>query len=572
MNKSFLLFFLFVFGFGSSQKGDEKNLIIQDSIIIKTKDDGTLSLTLILNKNKLPENTVLVNTIYPDPKNIDLVKNFVNNDYVAVILNSRGKYLSENTIEPFEHEANDINEVIDWIIKQPWSNGKVGMIGGSYLGFSQWAATKNLHPALKTIVPEAATGIGTINFPMINNIFSCYSLQWLDYVTFNKTTNSKSFYDQKKWNSVFKTWYQSGLPFRKLDSISGKPNYIFQRWLDHPNYDEYWKKMIPYHEDFSKITIPILSTTGYFDADKSGALYYFREHNKYKKENEHYLIIGPYDHSGAQGFIKNELRGYKIDPVASIDLNKIWLEWFDYIFKNQPKPSFLKDKINFQVMGTNEWRSTRSMDVFEKNKAKFYLNNEEGNLSLSNSKTGNNNFSTLKIDLKDRTDADELLSLKYNIVDDNLYTKNNLLFKTEPFKKSLEFSGSFSGDIVFSVNKKDADLYLSLYEETTNGQYFLLSSYVTRASYANDSERRTLLTAGKIKDISFINNDFVSKKIEKGSKLIVMIGVVKSPYWQLNYGTGKEVSTEDMSDAKEPMEIKLYNKSYIEFPLFEKSK
>jgi putative CocE/NonD family hydrolase len=360
------------------------------------------------------------------------------------------------------------------------------------------------------------------------------------------------------------------LPFRKLDSITGKPNYIFQRWLDHPNYDEYWKKMIPYQDDFSKINIPILSTTGYFDADKSGALYYFREHNKYKKENEHYLIIGPYDHWGAQGFIKNELREYKIDPVALIDLNKIWLEWFDYIFKNKPKPSFLKNKINYQVMGTNEWRSTKAMDVFEKNKMKFYLNSNQSNLSLLNSKS-DNNFSTLKIDLKDRTDADELLGLKYNIVDNSLYTKNNLRFTTEPFKKTFEFSGSFSGNIVFSVNKKDVDLYLSLYEETTNGQYFILSSYVTRASYAKDNKRRNLLTAGKIEYISFINNDFVSKKIEKGSKLIVMIGIVKSPYWQLNYGTGKEMSTEEISDAKEPMEIKFYNKSYIEFPLFEKS-
>lgn len=568
MNKNFLLFFLFTFGFVSSQKGDQKNFIIQDSVIIKTKDHGALSLILILNKSKLPQNTVLVNTIYPDPKNIDLVKTFVNNDYAAVILHSRGKYVSENPIEPFEHEADDINEVIDWIIKQPWSNVKVGMIGGSYLGFSQWAAAKNLHPALKTIVPEAATGVGTMNFPMINNIFSCYSMQWLDYVTDNKTTNSKSFYDQKKWNTIFKTWYQSGLPFRKLDSISGKPNDIFQRWLDHPNYDEYWKKMIPYKDDFAKINIPILSTTGYFDADRSGALYYFRQHNKYKKENEHYLIIGPYDHWGAQGFIKSELNGYKIDPVASIDLNKIWLEWFDYIFKNKPKPSFLKNKINYQVMGTNEWRSAKSMDVFENNKVKFYLNNEQGNLSLSNPKAKSNNFSTLKIDLKDRTDAGELLGLKYNIIDNTLYTKNNLLFKTEPFTKSFEFKGNFSGNLVFSVNKKDVDLYLSLYEETTNGQYFLLSSYVTRASYAKDNEKRILLEVGKIENIPVANNDFVSKKIERGSRLILMVGLIKSPYWQLNYGTGKEVSTEKITDAEEPLEIKFYNKSYVEFPLF----
>ena len=89
---------------------------------------------------------------------------------------SPGKYTSNSTIEPFEHEQEDINQVIDWMIKQPWSNGKVGMIGGSYLGLSQWADTKKLHPALKTIIPQVSVGIGTVDFPMNNKIFTSYGL------------------------------------------------------------------------------------------------------------------------------------------------------------------------------------------------------------------------------------------------------------------------------------------------------------------------------------------------------------------------------------------------------------
>ena len=59
-----------------------------------------------------------------------------------MVADARGKRLSPDTIVPYEHEAQDTHAVLDWIVKQPWSDGKVGMIGGSYSGFTAWAATK----------------------------------------------------------------------------------------------------------------------------------------------------------------------------------------------------------------------------------------------------------------------------------------------------------------------------------------------------------------------------------------------------------------------------------------------
>lgn len=313
---------------------DAENFTVKDSILIKNKSNRQISIrATVNNKNKNPESTIIINTIYADEDDINDAKVKASYGYNCVYIYTRGKHLSTDKIEPFEHEQEDINAVIDWIVKQPWSNGKIGMIGGSYLGFSQWAATKKLHPALKTIIPQASVGIGFMDFPMNNNVFGSYSLRWLNYVTNNKTTDAENFRNEEKWNSVYKEWYISGLPFNKLDSISGNTNEIFQRWLQHPRYDQYWKNMIPYKEEFSKINIPILSITGYYDSDQLGALYYFRNHFKYNKKANHYLIIGPYDHSGAQGYIKKELLGYKIDPIAEIDLNEISMQWFDYILK-----------------------------------------------------------------------------------------------------------------------------------------------------------------------------------------------------------------------------------------------
>ena len=298
---------------------DSKNFEVKDSLLINNE----VSLRVVINKKlSIPESTILVNTIYPTSDDLNDQKEQASNGYHSVYIYPRGKYISNSKIEPFEHEAEDINKIIDWIIKQPWSNGKIGMIGGSYLGFSQWAAMKKIHPALKTIIPQASVGIGTMDFPMNNNIFASYTLRWLNYVTNNKMLDS-SFKDEDKWNSIYKKWYENGEAFNKLDSISGKKNEIFQRWLQHPSLDSYWQKMTPFKNEFSRIDIPILTITGYYDSDQLGALYYFRNHYKYNKNANHFMIIGPYDHSGAQGYIKNNLKGYTIDPIANIDILNI---------------------------------------------------------------------------------------------------------------------------------------------------------------------------------------------------------------------------------------------------------
>lgn len=537
---------------------DSESFAVKDSLLINNE----ISVRVVLNKKIInPESTILVNTIYPNSDDIYDQKEQVSNGYHSVYIYPRGKYISNSKIEPFEHESEDINKIIDWIIKQPWSNGKVGMIGGSYLGFSQWAAVKNIHPALKTIIPQASVGIGTMDFPMNNNIFASYSLRWLNYVTNNKMLDS-SFGDEDKWNTIYKEWYESGSSFNKLDSISGERNEIFQRWLKHPSMDNYWQEMAPYKKEFSKINIPILSITGYYDSDQLGALYYFRNHYQHNKNANHYLIIGPYDHSGAQGYIKNTYKGYTIDEAANIDLQKISFEWFDYILKQKGKPTFLKDKINYQVMGANAWESAANINDFDKNKLKFYLREDK---ALSPNKT-KINYSYLKVDLNDRTDAAELIKQKDNIIDSSIYTINNLVFTTNSFEESFMFTGNFLGQLNLSINKKDVDLYMKLYEQNKDGKYFLLSTYYGRVSYAENPEKRKLLKIGKKTEIKVLNNEFVSKKIDKGSKLVLILGVVKSPYMQINYGTGKDVSEETIKDAKNPLEIKFYNNSFIEIP------
>jgi len=543
---------------------DQEKFIIETKDL-KTKNGNTLTITIVRKKeNTSPLPVILTNNIYAGPFDVYFGKRAAVYNYVGAVVNTRGKRNSNDENNPFEHESQDIYEVIDWVSKQPWSNGKVGMIGGSYLGFSQWAAVKKLHPALKTIVPQVAVGIG-IDYPAQNNIFMSYMLQWINYVTNNKLTDEADFNNFKKWDSINTAWYKSGKSFRALDIISGKPSKIFQRWLDHPGYDEYWQKMVPYKEDFANINIPILTTTGYYDDDQIGALSYFKAHHQYNKNANHYLVIGPYDHGGAQSYGFTYVGGRPIDPAARISIDDLAFSWFDHILKNGKKPELLKERINFQVMNTNTWKHVPALENMHTSTIKFYLQDHKNGTSVF-TQPKNKSFVTQRVDFKNRDQKD--IYHKVSKID-SVKVTNSIYFESEVLDKDLIISGNPGGIFNVSINKKDFDTDMYLYQVQPDGKTFLLSTHIVRASYAKDNAVRHLLEPGKTEQIPIENSIFISKKIEKGSKLVLLVGVNKTPAWQINYGTGKDVSEETIMDSGEPLEIKWYNDSYVEIPIYQ---
>lgn len=110
--------------------------------------------------------------------------------------------------------------------------------------------------------------------------------------------------------------------------------------------------MVPTPVEYTKINIPVLSTTGYYDGSQIGAIQYFKLHTKYNKNANHYFVIGPYDHWGGQRKPAKNLMGYEIDSIANISMMTLAYDWLDYILKGKPKPELLKNKFNYQVMGT----------------------------------------------------------------------------------------------------------------------------------------------------------------------------------------------------------------------------
>lgn len=548
---------------------DNRRYHIQDSVMIKTPEGFTLSAVVVRKKDvTTPQPTALLFFMYANTaQSLYEAKQSAANGYVGVVADVRGKRLSPDAVAPYENEVTDVNAVIDWINRQEWSNGKVGMYGGSYSGFAQWAAIKNLHPALKTIVPYVAA-IPGLGLPMENNIFITPNYGWAFYVTNNKHLDNEVYNDPQRWSRMQDNWYASGAAYNKIDSVDGTPNPWLQKWLKHSSFDRYWQDMIPYKEDFSRINIPVLNITGYYDDGQISAIQYLKEHYKYNPQADHHLIIGPYDHFGAQQGGTPVLRGYEVDPVALINTRELTYQWLDYVLKGKEKPTLVKDKINYQVMGANVWKHASTLEELNAKNTRFYLTDirSDKGFKLSSYKPAEASALHQEVDFKDRSSSTNEY-YPYPIIKEELDRSSGLFFLSDTLTEDAELSGTFSGELKASINKKDMDIGVILYEVLPDGRYFCLSYYLGRASYAEDMSIRKLLIPGKKETIPFERTRMVSRRLSKGSRLLVVLNINKNSGAQINYGTGKDVSEETVADAQEPLKIKWYTDSFITLPL-----
>jgi uncharacterized protein len=156
------------------------------------------------------------------------------------------------------------------------------------------------------------------------------------------------------------------------------------------------------------------------------------------------------------------------------------------------------------------------------------------------------------------------------LIIDSLDASNGLVFSTDFFDGDFLINGAFSGEFFVETNKRDMDISISFYELMAAGNYFLLSRYLGRASYAKDNSQRELLIPNKKERIPLNASHIISKEIKKGSRLVIVVNVNKHPFEIINYGSGKEPTEETIRDAGEPMVIKWFNDSYIEIPIFQK--
>jgi predicted acyl esterase len=134
---------------------------------------------------------------------------FSQHGYIFVLVDVRGRGNSEGVFEPFAQEPRDGYDIVEFLARQPWCNGKVTMWGGSYAGYDQWTTLKELPPHLATVVPVAAGHQG-VDFPFFKGIWTSYDMQWLTF-TSGRTGNSNLFGESSFWIQKFREMYLAAL-------------------------------------------------------------------------------------------------------------------------------------------------------------------------------------------------------------------------------------------------------------------------------------------------------------------------------------------------------------------------
>jgi len=550
---------------------EQRRFVIDDSLRIPAAEGVVLSAQLARPRTATtPLPAAMLFTIYTDPpKNRLKMLLAAAHGYAGLIVDARGKGQGTGTIAPYEHDGEDANAAIDWISLQPWNDGRVAMYGGSYEGFTAWAAARHHHPALKTIVPYVAAIPGQ-GLPMENNVFLSANYGWAFYVANGPMLDNATYAQNARWSQLGPRWYASGLPYRQIDQVDGTPNPWLQRWLDHPSYDGYWQAMVPYGDQFNDIRIPVLTITGYYDDGQISALQYFKEHLRHRPDADHALLIGPYDHGGAQSPLKPmQLRGYTLDAAAQFDTPAVTFQWLDHVLRGAPRPALVPDRVNYQLMGANRWGHAPTLDAAAGGQRRYHLSaapaSAEGYHHLQEQAPTPGQLRQT-VDMADRSEMRHGY-YPFPIIEAQDTADTALSFVSAPFSGPMDLVGSFSGDLKVRINKRDLDCTVTLYELLADGRRMQLSYYMGRASHVRDPTTRHLLQPGQWTHLPFDRTRMVARRLAAGSRLLVKVDVLKDAMHQVNHGTGRDVSDESAADAGVPLQVDWHSDSVLTIPL-----
>ena len=478
--------------------------------------------------------------------------------YIAAIQDVRGRFGSPGVWEPFVNEAKDGYDTIEWLAKQPWSTGKVGMIGASYLGWVQWWAASQKPPHLVTIIPNVAPPDPFYNIPYEYGAFFLWgAIWWADVVAQEATADLSgvvmSRILEKKYSKLLRA-----LPVIDLDkTVLGKENPYWRRWIEHNTNDSYWQRA-SFLDKLKEVRIPVFHQSGWFDGDGIGSkLNYSRmaEHrHPYQK-----LTLGPWGHTDRA---MRRFGDRDFGAQAIVDLQHDYLRWFDYWLKGIDNGIAKEPLVNIFVMGSNKWLSGPSYPLPQTKPAKLYLSSGgqantskgDGRLTFDVPAAGGP-VDRFVYDPGDPTpdprmyEEPEEEEKKVKSVEERKKAveayhesvtsiRNDVLvYSTDVLTKPLTFAGPVSAVLYAATSARDTDWFMYLVEVDKDGKTFTLGQGKIRARFRRSMSKPELLKPGKVYQYN-IDLWQTGITIPAGSRLRVEVSSAAFPTFSRNLNTG----------------------------------
>jgi putative CocE/NonD family hydrolase len=289
------------------------------------------------------------NIYYPGP-----AAYLAGHGYAVLVQDVRGRCDSGGEFYPFfNNEGPDGYDTIEWVAEQAWSDGRVGMMGGSYGGWVQWCAAAMRPPHLVTFVSASAATRWFQQVPYHNGVPTLAHLPWLFGLRGHANQDGTLY---SRWADAF-----LHLPLYTTDELIGAELPVWREWLEHSRFDEFWQSRRLSPQDFAAVTQPVLHITSTYDGTQPGELFTWRGALAHSPAAERdCMVFGYWDHLGAASSVQKQTQGgvdFGSDSV--IDVNDLHRRWFDRHLKQcADAEEFPRAMVFFT--GVNRWKDMAS--------------------------------------------------------------------------------------------------------------------------------------------------------------------------------------------------------------------
>ena len=533
---------------------------------IPMRDGVQLAANIFLPSESSRFPVILVRTPYN--KGVDLIPNyrfFVEHGYAMVVQDVRGRHESEGTFDLFLQEPKDGDDTLNWIARQPWSDGKIGMLGGSYLGIAQWKAALLNNPHLKAIAP-VVSGYDDYRdrFYSTGGAFQIgHRLQWMAE---NLRAPDFETPDFERFVRV--------LPLRQADLVAtGQRCDMFQKALNHPLDDSFWRS-VSTREHLDQVHVPVFSVGGWYDNFVESDLAAFSELRR--NSGVHRIVIGPWPHNMSVRFANVDFGKESGAPIR-----RMQLEWFDQWLRAKDSPIMSRPPVRIFVMGANRWRDEHEWPLARTKMTPFYL----GSKGRANTLTGDGALSARppRKASPDRFEFDPrnpvattggaiCCNPKFSAwgpMDQRAVEARPdvLVFTSAPVTDDLEVTGVVRVVLYAATSAPDTDFTAKLVDVFPNGEARNLTDGILRLRYRTSLEKAELAHPGEIYKLT-IDAGVTSNVFLKGHRVRLEISSSNFPRFDRNPNTGRAIADETiLRKASQTIYHDRAHPSHVELPV-----
>jgi uncharacterized protein len=484
--------------------------------------------------------------------------------YIVIVQDVRGRYTSEGEWYPFKHESQDGFDTVEWAGALPYSNGKVGMFGGSYVGATQMLAAIAKPPHLAGICPVVTASNYHSNWTYQGGAFE----QW-----FNESWTTSLAQDTvNRYMVTVSNAMQgsqalplTGYPLFNLNTsfeptaMTAKFAPYFLDWLAHPSFDDYWRQW-SIEDHYADIQVPALTVAAWYDLFQGGSLRNYtgiRAHGGTEAaRGGQQLFVAIGGHAGWG----RKVGDVDFGPEGDFDSDNITLAWYDFLFKGVKNEFSKPTPVKIFVMGANTVRDEEAWPLARAKSTKYFLHSD----GRANTSRGDGSLSEA-LPAKERADeyvydpADPAPTVGGPLCCDPVHLaagprdqrtvemrKDVLVYSTKPFASDTEVTGPVSVELYAKSSAVDTDFTAKLVDVWPNGFAQNLTEGIVRARYRDSQSTPSLLAPGKVYKLS-IDVWSTSNVFLAGHTLRLEISSSNFPRFDRNLNTGVEDRTSSHS-------------------------